>query len=596
LYYYYIMQSQYTINFNRLDRTSFTGTDEDLIKCLEENINLNNMHHIYVYIKSPGKQTVSYKFDDSFDCLEPYGHINNEPIIETPTIHEKIVKLLMVYKIIIGDEYFHINSMEMLMKTLEEEITLENYKDVVVEHNQYYGLENYKDLYHFDEKCTKLIKFNGSSQFIETPNIHQKLFGEIFKIQIDDIDIIIEDNENILQINSKQDVLDHLTNIVTEENHKNILVSDRDNNIYTFDDQCTRLKSYTNNSTIETPTIHQNLFNSKVSKQYYVQQLGKELGYCESYQDLIILLETIVNQQNYQDIQVRCIRKQNNSVMDKLFTFDKKCTKLITLNNSSIIETPTIAKKIFAGLQYICFTPQSNNLQEMNYVMLKQHLSDKTVEEIKNMTIYDFQKKATYKFSEKNLRFEDLTAQYLQDDLIAHLFADYKVILSIHDIDEEDNPYKLIIKEICHRKILKQKDEQKEMEEYRQSIMKDKSFEKNFNHLIENSYLAGLYFVKNGKIIGSVKDKMVFYYNHPYKRNINGGPFIKVCKEIDMYWELVHDLNTFFDTVKEYFVDKVSTNQVLTLNDNLIEKASKNPDLMMELMMLINVTEILSLY
>jgi len=594
------MLSQYTINFNRLDRTSFTGTDEDLIECLEENINLNNMHHIYVYIKAPGKQTITYNFCDDFSCLEPYGNINNEPIIETPTIHKKIVKLLMVYKVIIGDQNFHINSMEVLMKTLEEETTLENYKDIVVEHNQYHGIENYKDLYHFDEQCIKLIKFNGSSQFIETPTIHQKLFGKTFKIQIDDADIIIEDHENILQIYSEQDLIDYLENIITEENHKKILVTDHDNNIYTFDDKCTRLKSYVNNLTIETPTIHKQLFKSKVSKKYYIQQLGQELGYCESYPDLILLLEKVVTKQNYQDIQVRCIRNHNGDVFDKLLTFDKNCTKLITLNNGSTIETPTIAEKIFADLYYICFTPQSNNLQEMNYMMLKQYLSDKTIEEIKNMTIYDLQKKTTFKFSEKNLRFEDQTGQYLQDELIAHLFADYKVVLSIHDIEDdidmEDNPYKLIIKEICHRKILKQKNEQKEMEEYRQSIMKDKSFETNLNPLIENSYLAGLYFVKNKKIIGSVKNKMIFYHNHPYKRNINGGPFIKVCKEIDMYWESVYDLNTFPDTVKEYFVDKVSTNKILTLNDNVIEKAFKNPDLMMKLMMQINEMEILSLY
>lgn len=589
------MLSQYTVNFNRLDRSCFTGTDEDLIECIEENINSDNMHHIYVHIKSPGKPTISYRFADNFDYLEPYGYIKNEPIIETPTIHDKIIKLLIMYKLIIGNNNFHITSIDVLIKTLEEEITLNNYKDAVVEYNRYYGNIYYKDLYHFDKHCTKLIKFNDSTQFIETPTIHQKLFGEIFKIQFDDTDIIIEDKENLIRITSKQDLNDNLENIVTFNNYKKVLVTDNDDNIYAFDDQCTRLKSYGGNKTIETPTIHKKIFNSTVSKEYYIQQLGQELGYCQSYPDLIVLLETVVNQQNYNDIQVRCIRKQNDSVMDKLFTFNENCTKLVTLNNGSMIDTPTIADKIFADSQYICFTPQSNNLQEMNYMMLKQYLSDKTIENIKNMTIYDIQLKTTYKFSDKNLRFENQTTQFLQDELIAHLFADYKVILSIHDIDE-DNPYKLIIKEICNQKILKQKDEQKEMEEYRQSIMKDKSFEKNFIPLLDDYYLTGLYFAKNGKIIGSVKDNMILYRDHPYKRKIKGGPFIEVCKEIDMYWESVHELDTLPNKIKQYFVDKISTNKVLTLNDTVIVKASNDFNLMKKLMMQINEIEIHYLY
>lgn len=440
------MLSQYLVVFNRTDRVCFKGTVEELIKCLEDNINLDNMYNIHVYVKEHNEPAMKYKFDDNFECLEPVIQLD-KPIIETPTIHDKIKKLRMEYKIIINQQSFYCNSVQDLNKILEKETNVNNYKQIIVEHNQFHENENFKEVYQFNEQCTKLIKVNGDLQCIETPNINQKLF-------------------------SKQNII--------------------------------------------------------------VQKEG-----CK---------------------------------------FD-----------SSIIP------KSFMNPQYICVDFKAKNMQEMNYMILKDYLSKKTYNEVKNILVYDFHWKVTYKFSDKTHRFESITGHYLSCDLTAHLMANYKIAILIHDFDTSNNLFMLSIKEICHKTMQTNQNEQQELENYRLSIINDKSFEKNFTPFIENSYIAGLYFIKNDKVIGTIKDGMIIYKNTPYKK-INNELFETALEEIEMYWESVNDLDTFSDEIQALFMEKINNNKFVKINDSIINGVLKNPVLMVKIMLQINDMEIYSHY
>lgn len=301
-------------------------------------------------------------------------------------------------------------------------------------------------------------------------------------------------------------------------------------------------------------------------------------------------LEDFITKDNYEDVRVRSIQHNNSSM---LYTFNKDCSKLITLNEMSTIATPTIQKKLFSDAQYLCITSQ--NIQEMTYDTLKQYLLTQTIDNVRNMTIYDLNEKVTYKFFDDKMRFENSSEKYLPEELLLHLTSEYKVVLCLND--NFDNPFELLIKEICVRKVVKQSNEKIEMNNYRHSIVDDQTFETAFKPLMNDVYLAGLYFVKNGKIIGSFKDKSVFYHNSVYEKNINAGPFNIVSKEINEYRESVDYFKQEYpDKLVELFIEKLLSITFLELNSDFVEKAYENNDLMVSLMTQINEIGLTAIY